>query len=197
MSTRSGESMTETYAPPALGWRDDQYSPLRYWWLMAATGAFGLAVGVFVLSDPSRSLKTLAVILGIYLLLIGGLVIVRTAADDDRGAGGFVFGAITLIAGVILMRHSGHSIVLISLSLGVYFLLAGALALARAIIGPDRVIALVRGVVLVAAGVVITSSPEISVNTLALFTGLALCAEGVLQIGEAFMLRSLSRNAAR
>ena len=42
----------------------------------------GLAIGVFVLSDPSRSLKTLAVVLGIYLLLIGTLVIVRTATDE-------------------------------------------------------------------------------------------------------------------
>jgi uncharacterized membrane protein HdeD (DUF308 family) len=188
--------MTETYAPPAVGSRDDQYSPLRFWWLMAATGAFGLAIGVFVLSDPSRSLKTLAVILGIYLLLIGTLVIVRTATDDDRGAGGFVLGAVTLIAGVILVRHPGQSIVLISMALGVYFLIAGALALARAIVGPGRIWSLIRGVVLVAAGVVITSSPEISVKTLALFTGIALCLEGTIQIVEALMLRSLYQKGA-
>jgi uncharacterized membrane protein HdeD (DUF308 family) len=188
--------MTQTYTPPALGSRDDQYSPLRYWWLLTVTGAFGLAIGIFVLSDPSRSLKTLAVILGIYLLLIGTLVIVRTATDDDRGAGGFVLGAVTLIAGVILVRHPGQSIVLISMALGVYFLIAGALALARAIVGPGRIWALIRGVVLVAAGVVITSSPEISVKTLALFTGIALCLEGTIQIVESLMLRSLHHHGA-
>jgi uncharacterized membrane protein HdeD (DUF308 family) len=189
--------MTETIAPPALGSRDDQYSPLRYWYLLAATGAFGVIVGILVLSDPSRSLKTLAVIVGIYLLLIGALVIVRTAAEDDRGAGGFVLGAVTLIAGVILIRHPSQSIVLISMALGVYFLIAGALALARAIVGPNRLWALIRGVVLVAAGVLITSSPEISVKTLALFTGIALCLEGTIQIIEALMLRSLHRHAAQ
>jgi uncharacterized membrane protein HdeD (DUF308 family) len=188
--------MTEMYAPPALGSREDQYSPLRFWWLLAATGAFGLIVGILVLSDPSRSLKTLAVILGVYLLLIGTLVIVRTATDEDRGAGGFVLGAVTLIAGVILIRHPGQSIVLISMALGVYFLIDGALALARAIVGPGRLVALIRGVVLVAAGVVITSSPDISVKTLALFTGIALCLEGTIQIVEALMLRSLHQKGA-
>jgi uncharacterized membrane protein HdeD (DUF308 family) len=188
--------MTDMYASPALGTRDDQYSPLHYWWLLTATGAFGLIVGILVLSDPSRSLKTLAVILGIYLLLIGTLVIVRTATDDERGAGGFVLGAVTLIAGVILVRHPSQSVVLISMALGVYFLIDGALALARAIVGPGRLIALIRGVVLVAAGVLITSSPEISVKTLAIFTGIALCLEGTIQIVESLMLRSLRHSGA-
>jgi uncharacterized membrane protein HdeD (DUF308 family) len=188
-------SISDIYAPPALGSRDDQYSPLRYWYLLAATGAFGLIVGILVLSDPSRSLKTLAVILGIYLLLIGTLVIIRTAPDGDSGAGGFVLGAVTLIAGVILVRHPGQSIVLISMALGVYFLIAGALALARAIVGPGRLGALIRAVVLIAAGALITSSPDISVKTLALFTGIALCLEGTLQVIEALMLRSLHHQA--
>jgi uncharacterized membrane protein HdeD (DUF308 family) len=194
MPTRLG---TDMYASPALGTRDDQYSPLHYWWLLTATGAFGLIVGILVLSDPSRSLKTLAVILGIYLLLIGTLVIVRTATDDERGAGGFVLGAVTLIAGVILVRHPSQSVVLISMALGVYFLIDGALALARAIVGPGRLIALIRGVVLVAAGVLITSSPEISVKTLAIFTGIALCLEGTIQIVESLMLRSVHHQTAR
>jgi uncharacterized membrane protein HdeD (DUF308 family) len=192
MANRLEEAMAQ-YTPPALDSERGEYSPLRYWYLLAATGAFGLAVGVLVLSNPSRSLKTLAVILGIYLLLIGVLVIVRTASDEDRGAGGIVLGVVTLIAGVILVRHPAQSIVLISMSLGIYFLVAGALALARVIIGPRRLAALIRGVVLVAAGVLITSSPEISVKTLALFTGIALCAEGVLQVVEALMLRSAYR----
>jgi uncharacterized membrane protein HdeD (DUF308 family) len=64
-------------------------------------------------------------------------------------------------------------------------------------VGPNRLWALVRGVVLVAAGVLITSSPEISVKTLALFTGIALCLEGTIQVIEALMLRSLHHHAAQ
>jgi uncharacterized membrane protein HdeD (DUF308 family) len=170
-------------------------SPAEYWYLLVVAGVIAIGVGVLVLSHPSRSLNALAVILGIYLLAAGVLLIVRTASDEERGAGGLLLGILSLIAGVVVIRHPGQSIVVVSLSLGVYFLVAGALDLARAIIGPQRLIALVRGVVLVAAGTVITSSPEISVKTLALFTGIALCLQGAVQIGEGMVLRSLQRGA--
>jgi uncharacterized membrane protein HdeD (DUF308 family) len=188
--------MTRLQVRPALGSRDDQLSPLQYWYLLAMTGAISVIAGILVLSDPSRSLKALAVIVGIYMLMLGVLLIVRTVSDEERGAGGLLLGVIALIAGVIVVRHPSQSVVLVSLAIGVYFLVAGALALARAITGPNRLASLLRAVLLIAAGAIITSSDEISVKTLALFTGLALCAEGLLQIGEAFMLRSAYRNSA-
>jgi uncharacterized membrane protein HdeD (DUF308 family) len=187
--------MTEIYSPPLLrneGARRPQ-APERYWYLVAISGAIGLAVGVIVLSDPSRSLKALAVIVGIYLLLLGVLQFVRTIAEEDRGPGDMLLAILSLIAGVVVIRHPSQSVVLVSMALGIYFIVAGALNLARAIIGPHRLGALITGIVLIAAGVLITSSPEISVKTLALFTGLALLAQGVIQIGESLLLRAAWR----
>jgi uncharacterized membrane protein HdeD (DUF308 family) len=188
--------MTELYSPEALR-AEEAREPVpnaRYWYLLLLSGLIGIGVGVAVLVHPSRSLNTLAVILGVYLLALGVLVIVRTASDEDRGAGGLLLGILTLIAGVVVIRHPGQSIVVVSLALGLYFVVAGALNIAQAIIGPQRLLHLVRGIVLLAAGIVITSSTDISVKTLALLTGIALCVEGVIQIGEAFVLRSLYRS---
>jgi len=165
----------------------------KYWYLLALTGAIGVVVGVLVLTKPDRSLPTLAVIVGIYLLLIGILVIVRTVSEEERGAGGLLLGILSLIAGVVVIRHPGQSIVAVSIAIGIWFLVAGALDIARAIIGPRRLVSLVKGVILIAAGVIITSSTHISVKTLALFTGIALCVEGLLQIVEAFTIRSMYR----
>jgi uncharacterized membrane protein HdeD (DUF308 family) len=189
--------MTQMYSPETVheAGVTDQWSPERLWYLPVISGLIGVAVGVIVLADPSRSLKALAVIVGIYLLVIGVIVIARTASDEDRGSGGILLGILSLIAGVVVIRHPGQSIVVVSMALGIYFLAAGALNLARAIIGPRRLPALIAGVLLIAAGVVITSSPEISVKTLALFTGIALLGQGVIQIGEGLMLRSAFRGS--
>jgi len=180
-------------------WLTDAYAaqvPERRWYLFVVTGVVSLIVGVLVLAQPNISLKTLAVIAGIYLLLAGVVAIVRTVSDDERGAGGLLIGILALIAGVVVIRHPGESVVAMSLALGIYFLVAGALDLARAIVGPRRLFSLVRGVVLTAAGVIITSSPEISVKTLALLTGIALLLQGAIQIGEGLVMRSVDRRAA-
>ena len=184
--------------PTAEQLLSDAYSaetPELPWYLFVVTGVVGLIVGVLVLAQPSISLNTLAVIAGVYLLLAGVVAIVRTVSDDERGAGGLLVGILALIAGVVVIRHPGESVVAVSLALGIYFLVVGALALARAIVGPRRLFSLVRGVVLTAAGVIITSSPEISVKTLALLTGIALLLQGAVQICEGLMMRSLDRRA--
>ena len=74
-------------------------------------------------------------------------------------------------------------------------MVAGALNLARAIIGPRRGLALVKGVILVAAGTAIVASPEIGVKTLALLTGISLCLQGAVELFEGFALRSLAKSA--
>jgi uncharacterized membrane protein HdeD (DUF308 family) len=191
--------MTEIYSPESLHGQEgpELQSQLRYWYLLTISGAIAVGVGVLVLAKPSRSLKALAVILGVYLLAVGALRIARTVSDDERGAGGLLVGILALIAGAVVTRHPGGSIVAVSLALGIYFLVAGALNLARAIIGPRRLFSLIEGVVLVAAGTVITSSPEISVKTLALLTSISLCLQGAVQICESLVLRSLNRDATR
>ena len=163
------------------------------WYLLVISGLIGMAVGVVVLVNPSRSLPTLAVILGIYLLVAGVFVMVRTVSDQERGATGLLLGILTLIAGVVVIRHPGQSIVAVALALGLYFIVTGALDLAQAITGPRRLVHLARAVVLLAAGIAITASPEIRVKTLALLTGIALGLEGASQIVEGLLLRSQSR----
>lgn len=163
------------------------------WYLLVISGLIGLGVGVLVLVHPNRSLTALAVILGVYLLVAGVFVMVRTVSDRERGAAGLLLGILSLIAGVVVIRHPGQSIVVVALAVGLYFIVAGALDLAHAITGPRRLLHLVRAVVLLAAGIAITASPDIRVKTLALLTGIALCLEGVSQIAEGLVLRSQSR----
>src|SRR5204863_618968 len=116
----------------------------------------------------------------------GVIVIARTVSDQERGAGGMLLGILALIAGVVVMRHPSQSLVAVSLAIGLFFLADGALDLARAVIGPRRLLHLLRGIVLLAAGVVIVSSPHITVKTLAILTGIALCLNGVIPIIQGF-----------
>jgi uncharacterized membrane protein HdeD (DUF308 family) len=171
-------------------------SPETFWWLLLLIGLISIGLGVVVLAHPSRSLEALCVLVGIYLLVAGVVAIVKTAMDRDREAVGILLGIAALIAGVVVIRHPSGSLVAVSIAIGLFFIIDGALDLAYAIIGPRRLLHLVRGGLLLAAGVVIVSSPHISVKTLAILTGIALCLNGLFQISEGFLLRSLGRTRA-
>src|SRR4051794_21696015 len=183
------------YSPQGIraGGVVDLDSPARLWYLLLVAGVISVGVGVLVLAYPDPSLSVLCVILGIYLLVGGVLTIVQTVSDTDRGPTGILLGILALIAGVVVIRHPSQSLVAVALAIGLWFMVAGALDLARAITGPRRLPALISGIVLIAIAAWILSSPHITVTTLAVLAGIALCVHGLIQIAEAFILRSYLR----
>jgi hypothetical protein len=170
---------------------------VRYWYLPLVSGVVSAAIGVLVLAYPDPSLKLLGVFIGIDLLLAGILLIVRgvTEKDDETGTVALILlGTLALIAGLVVVRNPGKSLVLLAMAFAVYCVVAGALSLGRGIARSERRWATIgRGVLLVAIGTVIISWPDISLRTLAVLAGIGLVLQGAIEIGEAFFLRSLHR----
>jgi hypothetical protein len=180
--------------------RIDGTEAAGYWYLLAISGGISAVIGVLVIAYPSPSLKLLGVFLGIELVLGGILAMVRgvTGGGTERGSSAayLILGVLALGAGVVVIRNPGESLVLLVLTIAVYMVIAGALALARAIAEPEgRGITALRGVVLVAVGTVIVAWPDISLKTLAVLAGIGLVLQGVIEIAEAFAVRSAGRAA--
>jgi uncharacterized membrane protein HdeD (DUF308 family) len=162
----------------------------RAWYLFAISGVVSFVIGVLVLAYPDPSVKLLGVFLGIDLLIVGGVMIVRGAARDaepDAGPAAILLGTIALIAGLVVIRNPGKSLVLLAVALGIYLVVAGAVMLGRGLVHRERRwVTLTRAAVLIAAGTVILSWPDISLRALAVLTGIALVLQGAIEIGEAF-----------
>jgi uncharacterized membrane protein HdeD (DUF308 family) len=167
------------------------------WYVFLISGVVSVVIGLVVLAYPDLSLKLLGVFLGIDLLIAGVLMIVRGVAKDgdpDAGPALLLLGTIALIAGLVVIRNPGNTITLLAIAFAIYLIVAGAIALGQALVKPgNRGVRLARGVVLVAAGSVIIAWPDISLKTLVLLTGIALIIQGGVEIGEAFIARSLAK----
>lgn len=167
----------------------------RAWWLLAVLGVLSAAAGLIVLARPSTSLGALAVITGVFML-VDGIFEVTWAIFDPRQNRALVavFGAITAIVGVILIRHPTHAVVAIALLLGLWLIAAGVLRLFRVFAEPGRGLwsALLAALELI-GGIVIVSSPGIGVATLALLIGLSLVVRGVGACIVAWMIRGVAR----
>jgi uncharacterized membrane protein HdeD (DUF308 family) len=167
----------------------------RYWWAFALSGVVSIAIGVLVLAYPDPSVKLLGLFIGIDLLIVSVAAIVRGVAGvarDGSNQGTLMVGILGLIAGAIVIRNPGETVVLLAVTLAIYLIVAGALALARALIGPERRLAsLATGVVLVGAGTVMLCWPSPSLNTLVILAGISLCLHGFVQVAEGFLLRAV------
>src|ERR1700704_3896482 len=96
------------------------------WRLALLIGVVSIIAGIIVIAKPSNSLATLAVIFGIFIL-IDGIVEVGPALSAQNQSRGLlaVLGVISVIAGVLLVRHPLGGVRAVALLIGIWLIAAG------------------------------------------------------------------------
>lgn len=151
------------------------------WWLALLIGALSIAAGIIVILKPSNSLSTLAVVFGIFILIDGIFEIVGAIAGDTQSRGLLaVIGTLSVIAGVLLIRHPLGGVRAVALLLGIWLIAAGVVRLIAAFAYPGhRIWRICVALVLGLFGIVIVSVPHIGYATLALIAGICFICYGI------------------
>lgn len=161
----------------------------RAWWLLLVVGIASAVAGVILVTKPSNSLATLAVIFGIFLLVDGIVELVASFGHPAEGrVVAVIVGLLGLVVGIILIRHPTHAVNAIGLLIGIWLIAAGALRLLRAVAVPGLLQAVIA-VVEIVVGIVIVSDPHIGYATLAILTGIWLILNGLGMIGLGLAVR--------
>jgi uncharacterized membrane protein HdeD (DUF308 family) len=169
-------------------------SPIQYWWVLAIAAILSLLAGIIVLAAPKSSLETIALILGIYLVVIGvnGFV---TAFSDPGSVRGhrmltMVLAGLAVIAGIIAIIRPDATVKGVALAFGIYLIISGLRYLALAALLPvDRGVTMVHGLLQLIAGIIVVVWPKIGLTTLAVILGIYLLIVGFVQLWAALALR--------
>lgn len=191
-----GEAPLEVGEEDVLG--QEVREMARLWWLLLLGGAASVLVGILLLVWPSRSLEVIAILVGIDLLLVGAIQI-GLAIGEPSGSrtGALLRGAFAGIAGLIVIRHPGGSLLVIALAVGIYLVLAGVMKLVSAFEASVGRGWLLLGAVLdLAIGVLIVAWPKFGITSLAVLLGIALVLRGTIECASAFDLRSAHKALA-
>ena len=167
------------------------------WWLAMLVGAMSMVAGIIVILKPSHSLATLAVIFGIFILVDGIFELAASLSGDvqNRGMLG-VLGALSVIAGVLLIRHPLGGVKAVALLLGIWLIAAGVVRFIAAFVALEhRLWRIIGAVVLGLFGVVIVSSPHIGYATLAVIAGIGFIAYGIVTMALGWAMHAVRRKA--
>ena len=160
----------------------------RTWWLFALVGVASTIAGIILVFEPSNSLATLAVIVGIFLLIDGIAELIRSFGHDVQNrALAAIVGLLGIIIGIALIRHPFHGVAAIGLIIGIWLVAAGIIRLVRSL-----VLGISFWQVEVVAGIVIVSDPHIGYATLAVLTGIWLILNGIATIALGLTVRRLA-----
>ena len=170
------------------------------WWCYAVTGLVSAGCGIAVIVWPDISLKVLAIIAGINILLLSALLIGATMGSDEdtNKTLRVVVGVAGVIAGVLVIRHPQGALLAIVLAVGVWLILSGLVDLMGAIIvaGERRLLRVIGGLADIVIGVLILALPKISLTTLAVLIGIGFIIRGLLLIAGGWRLREEREAAA-
>jgi uncharacterized membrane protein HdeD (DUF308 family) len=174
--------------------------PSKYVWQMElVAGLITLALGIVLTLKPSQSLNVVCVFIGI-LLILGGIFHFIRALDHEEQHRAWIAiaGLLELVVGVVMIRHLSLTKSVIGLLIGLVWIVQGVVALLSGIMGGSqggRGWAIAFGIISLAAGIVVVSVPENSVNALAFLLGIWFIVMGLFELAAGFVLRSAIKKA--
>lgn len=197
-------SGSATSAPPGVpsagtgSWRETvagRRPPPYLWWTLLITGALGVAFGAAVLAWPDVTLRIMAAFTGVWLLLTGLTRILGSFLPNGSGIvqhllSGIV-GIVILVAGTICLRDLVSRLAVLAVMFAVAWILSGvtAVILSLQYAGSTRLALLVAGVLSLIAGCVLLVTPNLSLATLVVLTGVGSVLVGVCEVIIAFVVR--------
>jgi uncharacterized membrane protein HdeD (DUF308 family) len=170
----------------------------RSWGLVLTTSVVAIVVGALMLGNPDKTLKVVAVLVGIWFLVLGIVSAIRTFATKHIDAGQRLLLALLailgIVAGVVALKNPGLTIAVLAILLGAVWLVQGIVEFFGSLGDPGtpaRGWRIFGGLITAIAGVVVLVWPAPSAAVLAWITGLWLVVYGIVGVFAAFKIRKL------
>jgi uncharacterized membrane protein HdeD (DUF308 family) len=111
-------------------------------------------------------------------------------ADTTTRVLAAVLGLVGIMAGLVVMRRPGESLLAVLIVLGIWLVVTGIVDFVRAVVNAqDRGLRLVAAVVDIVLGGLILALPDVSLKTLAVLIGIAFLVRGLLSVWRGIALR--------
>jgi uncharacterized membrane protein HdeD (DUF308 family) len=166
------------------------------WWLVPLLGLVTFGVGLFFVIEPHETLKVFTVIIGILLILDGVIALIGAIAGvtESRGVLAFV-GVLTLVVGLVLIKHPFQSLIVLALIVGIWLVVWGAVRFVSAfsMIG-TKWPTIVGALIDLAFGILILSWPELGLSTFAVIVGIVMMLRGLLLMYAGWALRRMGKD---
>lgn len=165
--------------------------------------AFGLAtivLGILLMVFTEQSVKFLAVIVGIYLILSGIFMLVASFTREMDSTGmrviSAVGGLLSILLGIVALRGITNAVAILALLIGIGWIIRGIADVVEGLVNPGmpaRGWVIFIGVLSLLAGVVVLLWPAITLGALVWVAGLWLVVLGVIEVAGSFQLRSMAK----
>ena len=166
----------------------------RKWWLLTVFGVITLGFGIALTFKPGKSVHTIAVIFGIWLLILGVFRLIQAIGAAGERIELLVVGLLAIVIALILLHHTTTTVAVVGFIVGIFWTVGGVAQLLYGFHANDGRVSwpvVVLGLIATMVGVVCLIYPSLSLSIICVIIGLGLIAYGLIEILVSFEVRSL------
>ena len=173
---------------------EDLRSIGRKWWLLALLGVVTLGFGVALTFRPGKSVHAIAVIIGIWLLIVGVVRLIQAIGATGERAGLLIVGFLAILIALLLLHHTTTTVDVLGFTIGIFWTIGGISQLVHGFTADDGGVSwpeVALGVIGTAIGVLCLVYPSLSLSIICVITGVGMILYGIVQILGSLQVRRL------
>jgi uncharacterized membrane protein HdeD (DUF308 family) len=164
------------------------------WWLLALFGVVSVVFGVLLTFKPGKSVHTIAVIFGIWLLILGVVRLIQAIGATGERTGFVIVGLLAILIALLLLHHTTTTVAVLGFIVGIFWTIGGVAEIFRGFSANDGEVSwaiVVLGVIGTAIGVLCLVYPSLSLSIICVILGLGLVVFGIVEIAASLQARNL------
>jgi uncharacterized membrane protein HdeD (DUF308 family) len=191
----TGMADLETSIPPPP--RPIEYRDLdpRGWWLSVLGGTALAVLGVWMVTNPFRSVVVLAALVGITLIVSGVVEILTRGGSQELGWSAWIAGGLLVISGIVVLAWPDITLWAIAAVVGASLVMAGLLGVVIVLARrehPGWPIELALAALSVAVGAVVLTWPDATLVVLAVLLGVRAVGIGLIAVATGWQAHRLT-----
>jgi uncharacterized membrane protein HdeD (DUF308 family) len=171
----------------------------RAWWLLTLFGVITLAFGVVLTFKPGRSVHAIAVLFGIWLLILGAVRLVQAIGATGERLGLLVVGLLSILVAILLLHHTTTTVATVGFIVGIFWTIGGVAQLfagfGAADDGSVNWFVVVMGVISTGVGILCLVYPSLSLSIICVIIGLGMILYGIVEVAAGLQLRKVAHAA--
>ena len=171
-------------------------------WLLLFAGLVSIAAGLLAIAYPDITLLALGIFAGINIIVLSAVhltEVFRPSADNGTRTLSALVGVLGLIAGLVVLRRPGETLLALLMVLGIWLVVYGVAQFFMELAdgGPDRGIGMLVATGDLVLGILILSLPDLSLRTVAVLAGIGFVIRGVFAVYTGWQLRRAGATSGR
>jgi uncharacterized membrane protein HdeD (DUF308 family) len=166
------------------------------WWLLTLFGVVTVVFGVVLTFKPSNSVHAIAVIIGIWLLILGVVRLIQAIGATGERMPLIVVGLLAILIAILLLHHTTTTVAVLGFIVGIFWTIGGVSEMVRGFDANEGRVSwpiVLLGLVATIIGILCLVYPSLSLSIICVIVGIGLIAYGLVQIVAGFDVRRLRK----